>query len=80
MQIKLRDGEIFSGSSLEIATQMKSSSMFTDALTIREYVATVIRNTKKIENLKLNVNGNTDEELAQSLVREIIKCGLAREV
>ena len=79
MRIELRDGEKFSGSPLKIVTQMKGSTMFSDVKTIREYVDMVLRNAKMVENVELTVKGNTDEELARSLVTELIERGLARE-
>ena len=80
MRIELRDGEKFSGSPLKIVTQMKGSTMFSDVKTIREYVDMVLRNAKMVENVELTVKGNTGEELARSLVSELIERGLAREV
>ena len=80
MRIELRDGEKFNGSPLKIVTQMKGSTMFSDVKTIREYVDMVLRNAKMVENVELMVKGNTDEELARSLVSELIERGLAREV
>ena len=80
MRIELRDGEKFSGSPMKIVTQMKGSTMFSDVKTIREYVDMVLRNAKMVENIELTVKGNTDDELARSLVSELIEGGLAREV
>ena len=80
MRIELRGGEKFSGSPLKIVTQMKGSTMFSDVKTIREYVDMVLRNAKMVENVELTVKGNTDEELARSLVSELLERGLAREV
>jgi hypothetical protein len=80
MRIELRDGEKYSGSSMKIVAQMKGSTMFSDVKTIREYVDMVIRNAKMVENVELTVKGNTDEELARSLVSELLERGLAREV
>jgi ribosomal protein L7/L12 len=80
MRIELRDGEKFNGSPMKIVTQMKGSTMFSDVKTIREYVDMVLRNAKMVENVELTVKGNTDEELARSLVGELLERGLAREV
>jgi len=80
MRIELRGGEKFSGSPMKIVTQMKGSTMFSDVKTIREYVDMVLRNAKMVGNVELTVKGNTDEELARSLVSELIERGLAREV
>jgi len=79
MRIILRDGEKFSGSPLKIVAQMKGSSIFSDVKTIREYVDMVLRNAKMAENIELLVKGNTDDELARSLVGELIAHGLAKE-
>ena len=80
MRIELRDGEKFNGSPMKIVAQMKGSTMFSDVKTIREYVDMVLRNAKMVENVELTVKGNTDEELARSLVSELIERGLAKEV
>ena len=80
MRIELRGGEKFTGSPMKIVTQMKGSTMFSDVKNIREYVDMVLRNAKMLENIELTVKGNTDEELARSLVSELIERGLAREV
>jgi len=80
MRIELRGGEKFTGSPMKIVTQMKGSTMFSDVRTIREYVDMVLRNAKMMENVELTVKGNTDEEIARSLVSELIERGLAREV
>ena len=80
MRIELRGGGKFSGSPLKIVTQMKGATMFSDVKTIREYVDMVLRNAKMVENVELTVKGNTDEELARSLVSELLERGLAREV
>ncbi len=80
MRIELRGGEKFTGSPMKIVTQMKGSTMFSDVKNIREYVDMVLRNAKMLENIELTVKGNTDEELARSLVNELIERGLAREV
>ncbi len=79
MRIILRGGEKFSGSPLKIVTLMKGSTMFSDVKTIREYVDMVLRNAKMVENVELMVKGNTDEELARSLIGELIAHGLAKE-
>ena len=80
MRIELRDGEKFNGSPMKIVIQMKGSTMFSDVKTIREYVDMLLRNAKMVENVELTVKGNTDEELARSLVSELLERGLAREV
>ncbi len=80
MRIELRDGEKFNGSPLKIVTQMKGSTMFSDVKSVREYVDMVLRNAKMVENIELTVKGNSDDELARSLVSELIERGLAREV
>ena len=79
MRIELRGGEKFSGSPMKIVTQMKGSTMFSDVKTIREYVDMVLRNAKMVENIELMVKGNTDDELARSLIGELVTHGLAKE-
>ena len=80
MRIELRGGERFSGSPLKIVARMKGSTMFSDVKTIREYVDMVLRNAKMVEGVELAVKGNTDDELARSLIGELVARGLAREV
>jgi len=64
---------------MKIVAQMKGSTMSRTLRPSREYVDMVLRNAKMVENVELTVKGNTDEELARSLVTELIERGLARE-
>lgn len=80
MRLELKGGDIFEGSPLEIVTRMKGSTMFSDVKTIREYLDMTLRNSKMTENVEFSVVGNSDEELARSLVNQLLEHGLAREV
>lgn len=47
--------------------------MFADNKSIREYMDMVMKNAKVHHDLELNIHGETDEDLARSLVFQIVE-------
>ena len=45
-----------------------------------KYIEWVIANARKFEEVELAVKGGTDEELAASLVAEMLRTGLTRRM
>lgn len=78
MKITLTDGETFKGrSALDVVTQMKGASMFTEQKNIEEYIRMVVRNAWRYFAVGLEVTGDTEQEMARSLIRELVRNGLA---
>ena len=76
MKIEMRDGRVFEGSALEIVKAMQSIAFGVDDYTVPRYIAWVVANTLKFEELELDVKGETEEELAAALVAEMVRVGL----
>lgn len=48
--------------------------------TVPKYIEWVVANARKFEEVELAVKGETDEELAASLVAEMLRTGLTRRM
>lgn len=79
MRILMRDGRAFEGSAPEIVRGMQAIAFGVDHLSLGEYVAWVVENTRRFEGLELEITGGSDDERAESLVREMLRAGLAIE-
>jgi len=78
MKITLNDGETFKGrSALDVVTCMKGASMFTEHKNTEEYIRMVVRNAWRFFGVGLEVTGDTEAEMARSLIRELVRNGLA---
>ena len=76
MKIVMRDGRVFQGTALQIVKAMQGIAFGVDDFTVPEYIEWVVANTLKFEEIALEVTGETDEELAASLIAEMIRVGL----
>ncbi len=80
MKIVMRDGRVFQGTALQIVRAMQDIAFGVQDFTIPKYVEWVAANARKFEEVELNVKGETDEELAVSLVDEMLRTGLTRRM
>jgi len=80
MRIEIRDGRVLQGTALQIVKAMQDLAFGVDDFTVAQYVAWVVDNTLRIEELALDVKGETDDELAQSLVDEMLRHNFARKL
>jgi hypothetical protein len=76
MKIRMRDDRVFQGTPRQIVRAMQDIAFGVDDFTVRQYVAWVAANALKFEGVELAVQGDTDDELAASLVDEMIRTGL----
>jgi hypothetical protein len=77
MTITMRDGRVFQGTPLQIVKAMQDIAFGVDDLTVPEYIAWVVANARKFEEVELAITGATDDEKAKSLVEEMVRAGLA---
>lgn len=71
-------GDVYEGPTyLDIVEGMKDDSMFTSGLTIGEYVKQVKTNCSRLFGIKISPVGETDFDLAKSLITEMQSAGLA---
>jgi hypothetical protein len=77
MKIVMNDDRVFQGTPLQIVRAMQSISFGAEALTLQKYVASVVEDAQRFEGVALAASGDTDAELAASLIDEMIRTGLA---
>jgi hypothetical protein len=80
MKIIMRDDRVFQGTPLQIVRAMKDIAFGVEDLSFKKYVDWVIANAVKLEGVELAAKGDTEEELAASLVDEMIRTGLTRRM
>jgi hypothetical protein len=56
---------------------MQDIAFGVDDFTLPRYIEWVVANAQRFEEVELKVTGTTDDELAASLVDEMIRAGLA---
>jgi hypothetical protein len=78
MTITFWDGRALRGTVLQIVKQMKSLALLGSEVTLAQYVEHVVERAQEFEGKWLRVSGETDEELATSLVQALVESGLAR--
>ena len=76
MRIVMKDGRGFEGTALQIVKAMQDIAFGVEDLTVPKYVAWVVDNARRFEDVELVVKGKTDDELAASLVGEMLRTGL----
>ena len=80
MKIKTRDDHVFQGTPLQMVCAMRSLALGREHLSVPSYVEWVVANALKFERVALDVAGETDDELAASLVEAMIRAGLTYRV
>jgi hypothetical protein len=77
MTITMRDGRVFQGTPLQIVKAMQDIAFGVDDFTVPEYIAWVVANARRFEDVELAITGATDDEQASALVDEMVRAGLA---
>jgi hypothetical protein len=80
MKIVLNDDREFQGTPLQIVQGMQNIAFGGAGLTVRKYIESVVDDAQRFEGVALAVTGNTDSELAASLIDEMVRTGLARRI
>lgn len=80
MKIVTQDGRQFQGTAMQIVRAMQDTAFDANRFTVSEYVKWVVANTQDAEGLELRPQGETDEDLARSLLDELLRTGLARRL
>jgi hypothetical protein len=80
MKIVLNDDREFQGTPLQIVQGMQSIAFGGTELTVRKYIESIVDDAQRFEGIALRVTGNTDSNLAASLINEMVRTGLARRV
>lgn len=78
MKIVMSDDREFQGMPLQIIQAMQDIAFSSAGLTVRKYIESVVDDARRFEGIELATVGGTDEELAASLISELIRTGLAQ--
>lgn len=77
MRIGMKDGRVFKGTPLQIVRAMQDVAFGSEDFTTAKYIVWVVSNALRFDEIALDVKGETDDEMAASLVDEMIRTGLA---
>jgi len=76
----LNDGRVFQGTPKQIVEAMQYIAFGQENRTLGEYIDWLVDQVERLESTSLNVEGDTDEEKAASLVQAMVASGLAEKV
>jgi gamma-glutamylcyclotransferase (GGCT)/AIG2-like uncharacterized protein YtfP len=74
------DGHVFQGTPKQILMQMKSLAFGSEHMTTREYIEGNVANISRAFNIHFKLQGDTDEELAESFLIQMIDGGYAKKL
>ena len=81
MRIRLSaDGRVLSGSSKQIAEAMRGLAFGQESRSLASYITWAAEQAKRMNEVELLIQGESDEERAASLVEAMLRTGLARRV
>jgi len=80
MKIRMRDERVFQGTPRQIVRAMQDIAFGVNDFTFRQYIDWVVANAQKFEGVELTLTGETDDDLAASLVDEMIRTGLTKRM
>jgi hypothetical protein len=72
------DGHVFEGTPKQILMQMKSLAFGAEHMTMREYIEGNVANIARGFGIAFKLTGETDEELAESFLNQMLEGGYAR--
>jgi len=76
----LADGRVLSGSPVQVVQQMHARAFATQQLSLSGYVGWAVQMAHDMLGLTLEIEGESDEAQATSLVDAMLKTGLAEEL
>jgi hypothetical protein len=76
----LNDGRVFQGTPKQIVEAMQYIAFGQENRTLGEYIDWLVDQVERLESTSLNVEGDTDEEKAASLVQAMVGSGLAERL
>ena len=81
MKIRINaDGRVLQGTPKQIVEAMQSIAFGQDTRTLGEYIDWIVDQVQRMEGVALEVEGETGEEKAASLVQVMIGAGLAEKM
>lgn len=77
MSIRMQDGRVFAGTTLEIVRAMQAGAFGTRDGPLGEYVDWAVEQASRMLAIDMRVVGSNDAQKASSLVDEMVRTGLA---
>ena len=74
------DGHVFEGTPKQILMQMKSLAFGAEHMSMREYIEGNVANIARGFGIAFKLTGETDEELAESFLQQMLDGGYARKL
>ena len=74
------DGHVFQGTPQQILMQMKSLAFGAEHMSMREYIEGNVANIARGFGITFKLTGETDEELAESFLQQMLDGGYARKL
>ncbi len=81
MKIRLMtDGRVLEGTTKQIAETMQALAFGQEDRTLSEYISWAVEQVRRMNEIDLQVEGETEDEKAQSLVHAMLETGLAEKL
>ncbi len=79
-RLMIADGRVLEGTAKQIAEAMHALAFGQDHRTLSEYIDWAVDQARRLNDLDLTVEGDTDDAKAASLVRAMLAAGLAEKL
>lgn len=81
MRIRMMaDGRVLEGTAKQIAEAMHALAFGQKDRTLSEYIDWAVDQARRMNEIDMQVEGDTDDEKAKSLVRAMLEAGLAERL
>ena len=81
MKIRIRaDGRTLEGCPIELARQMQALAFAPAGLDLGHYIDWAVDQARRMNEIDMQVEGDSDDEKAKSLVRAMLEAGLAEKL
>ena len=76
----MADGRVLEGTAKQIAEAMHALAFGQENRTLSEYIDWAVDQARRMNEIDMQVEGDTDDEKAKLLVRAMLEAGLAEEL
>ena len=81
MRIRMMaDGRVLEGTAKQITEAMHALAFGQENRTLSEYIDWAVEQARRMNEIDMQVEGDTDDEKAKSLVRAMLEAGLAERL
>jgi len=81
MRIRMMaDGRVLEGTARQIAEAMHALAFGQESRSLSEYIDWAVDQARRMNEIDMQVEGDTDDEKARSLVRAMLEAGLAERL